>query len=365
MAEQDQSSKTEQPTSKRLREAHKEGNFPQSQEIGTVFVLAAAFLVLAFLAKQKSTEMALLASAVFSNLTVSAITVERTVDGLRYALHATLFLLAPVLIGTVIGAVLAGGMQSGFRLTAGRLEPNLAKFNPVNGMKKLFNAQSAVQLATDLLKFIAIGAILYGLIREIMSDDIFHSPVPPSYLGEFLFEISLLMLARLIIAIGVIAILNYLYQRHKVRKDLMMTRQEVKDERKNAEGNPEVKSAQRHMARQILQKQMLKSIPLADVVVTNSTHFAVALKYEQGRNSAPVVVAKGMNLFALRIIDIANRHGVPRIENRGVAQMLYRLGRVGESIPVELYEVVASILAHVYRLHRYYFHRLKARRLGQ
>ena len=113
MAEQDQSSKTEQPTSKRLTEAHKEGNFPQSQEIGTVFVLAAAFLVLAFLAKQKSTELALLASAVFSNLTVSAITVERTVDGLRYALNATLFLLAPVLIGTVIGAVLAGGMQSG------------------------------------------------------------------------------------------------------------------------------------------------------------------------------------------------------------------------------------------------------------
>ncbi len=359
----DESSRTEQPTSKRLAEAHREGNFPQSQEIGTVFVLTAAFTVFAFFVKEKAVELAMVTRGLLGQLANPEITQERAVQGMGDVLQAILLVITPILIGTSFAAILAGGLQSGFRLTPKRLEPKLSKLNPINGAKRIFRPQSMVQLGFDLLKFTALAVILYGLIRELMKDDIFYTPVPPAYLGEFLYKSAMLMLVRLILALGVIAIISYAYQRYRVKRDLMMTRQEVKDERKSADVNPEVRSTQRQMARQILQKQMLDAVPLADVVVTNPTHYAVAMKYEQEADTAPMVLAKGKNLYARRIIDIASKFGVPRIENRPIAGLLFRIGRVGEAIPVELYEVVATILAHVYRTHRYYFHLLKSRRV--
>ncbi len=143
----------------------------------------------------------------------------------------------------------------------------------------------------------------------------------------------------------------------------MMSREEVKDERRNAEGDAHTKAAMRRMARRLMQKQMLSAVATADVVITNPTHFAVALKYERGKDKAPVVLAKGENRFAQRIKAIAAEHGVPTVENKPVARLLFAMGKVGETIPAALYQAVAEILAVVYRTHRYYFHRLKSRRL--
>ena len=142
-----------------------------------------------------------------------------------------------------------------------------------------------------------------------------------------------------------------------------MTREEVKDERRNAEGDALVKNALRRMARRLEQKQMLSAVPTADVIVTNPTHYAVALKYERGRDQAPVVLAKGENQFARRIKALAAEHGVPTVENKPVARLLFAMGEVGATIPPQLYQAVAEILAVVYRTHRYYFHELKTRRL--
>jgi len=167
---------------------------------------------------------------------------------------------------------------------------------------------------------------------------------------------------RLVVAISIIAIINYFFQKKKTMDDLKMTKQEVKDERKNQEGDPAVKSRQRALSRSLLQKQMLQSVPEADVVVTNPTHFAIALKYEREEDSAPIVLAKGQNLFAQKIKSIAAEHDVPMVENKPVAQMLYKMGQVGSAIPYELYQVVAEILAEVYKSHRYHFHKLQARR---
>ncbi len=159
------------------------------------------------------------------------------------------------------------------------------------------------------------------------------------------------------------AAISYGYEKFKKSREHMMTRDEVKQERKQAEGDMHTKAAMRRMARRLMQKQMLKGVPTADVVVTNPTHFAVALKYERGKDKAPVVLAKGENRFALRIKELAREHGVPTVENRPVARLLFAMGKVGETIPAELYQAVAEILAVVYRTHRYYFHRLKARRM--
>lgn len=170
------------------------------------------------------------------------------------------------------------------------------------------------------------------------------------------------MLIRLILALGVIAVISYIYQRWRINKDLMMTKQEVKDERILQEGNPMIKSMQRAMARRLMQRQMLDAVPVADVVVTNPTHYAVALKYETGKDPAPLVVAKGKNMFAQKIKRIAAEHGVPTVENREAAQMLYKVGIVGKEIPSNLYKVIAQILTEVYKKNKYYFHRLKSRR---
>jgi flagellar biosynthetic protein FlhB len=163
--------------------------------------------------------------------------------------------------------------------------------------------------------------------------------------------------------LAVIAAISYAWEKFKTSKELMMTREEVKDDRRSTEGNQLMKGAMRRMARRLMQKQMLSAVPTADVVVTNPTHFAVALKYERGKDKAPVVLAKGDNRFAQRIKAIAAEHGVPVVENKPVARVLFAMGKVGEVIPSELYQAVAEILAVVYRTHRYYFHELKARRL--
>jgi len=156
---------------------------------------------------------------------------------------------------------------------------------------------------------------------------------------------------------------SYSYEKFKTTKELMMTKQEVKDERRNSDGNAFTKIAMRRMARRLMQKQMLAAVATADVVITNPTHYAVALKYERNKDKAPVVLAKGENRFAMRLKAIAIEHGVPIVENKPVARVLFSMSKVGEIIPTDLYKAVAEILAVVYRTNRYYFHRLKSRRM--
>jgi len=198
----------------------------------------------------------------------------------------------------------------------------------------------------------------------LMLDPLFSSPMEAAYLGQFLNNATILFLTRLLFALSIVAAISYSYEKFKTARDLMMTLQEVKDEQKNAEGDAQTKAAIRRMGRRLLQKQMLSAVPTADVIVTNPTHYAVALKYERGVDHAPVVLAKGENRFAQRIKAIAAEHGVPTVENKPVARFLFATAKVGEPIPAELFQAVAEILAVVYRTHRYYFHRLKARRLA-
>jgi flagellar biosynthetic protein FlhB len=199
--------------------------------------------------------------------------------------------------------------------------------------------------------------------RTLLTDPLFTAPVESAYLAQFLNRAAQEFFGRLLFALGLIAAISYAYEKFKNSRELMMSRDEIKQERRNSEGDALIKSTQRRLARRLLQKQMLSAVATADVVVTNPTHYAVALKYERGTDRAPVVLAKGENRFARRLRAIAEEHGVPTVENKPVARLLFALGRVGEAIPPELYQAVAEILSVVYRTHRYYFHRLKARRL--
>jgi flagellar biosynthetic protein FlhB len=196
-----------------------------------------------------------------------------------------------------------------------------------------------------------------------MRDPIFTAPVEAAYLGNYLQRATWAFLSRMLLALGGIAALSFAYEKYKTGQELKMSREEVKDERRQSEGDMFVKAAMRRMARRLMQRQMLSAVPTADVVVTNPTHYAVALKYERGVDQAPVVLAKGENGFAKRIKELALENGVPMVENKPVARALFAFGKVGQPIPMELYQAVAEILAFVYRTNRYYFYRLKSRRV--
>jgi flagellar biosynthetic protein FlhB len=271
-------------------------------------------------------------------------------------------IIGPILGVAALAGILAGGLQSGFNFTPETIGLKFEKLNFVAGLQRFASKDMWVHGLVDALKLAAIAVVVWGAAKGLLEDPLYSAPVDAIYLGTYLKRTTMAFFGKAILALGVIAAIGYAYERYKTNRDLMMTRQEVKDEHKQSEGDGRVKGVMRRMARRLLQRQMLEQVPTADVVVTNPTHYAVALRYERGRDQAPVVLAKGENQFARRIKAMAAEHGVPMVENRPVARMLYALGRVDEPIPSELYQAVAEILAVVYRTHRYYFFQLKTRR---
>ena len=358
----DESNKSEEPTGKRLDEAFAEGNFAKSPDIQVVFVLLAAFTTLLIVAKEETRSVVEITEKVLSGLARYPIRSDVVPEWIKAGVITMVGLVLPFSGACALAGTLAGGLQSRFRLTPKALEFKISRLNPLNGFKRIFSMQGTMKVLIDGTKLIVIGWIIFGVVKKIFLDPIFYTPVDVFRLSGFMMESVTMLLGRLILALGVIAALNYMYQMKSVHKKLMMSKQEVQDESRSSEGDPKVKAAQRQMARRMMQQQMLKAVPTADVVVTNPTHFAVALKYERGRDKAPMVLAKGERLFAARIKELARENEVPMVENRPVARMLFKYGKVGQPIPSELYQAVAEILAFVYKTHRYYFHRLKERR---
>ena len=363
MPETDQDQKTEQPTEKRLHEAMERGQFAKSPELSSALLLATVLGVFALTTQSASRDVADYAVGIFSRFATTTVSRETIPSELGGVLLTSGHALMPLLLGCVGAALLAGGLQSGFRLSPEAALFKFERLDPAAGFARVFSKGVFVKGGLDVLKLVAVGGVLYLGARGLMADPLFSAPVEAAYLGEFLSKSTILFLSRLLFAIAGVAALGYAYEKFKTGRELRMTKQEVKEERRNAEGDAHTKAAMRRMARRLMQKQMLSAVATADVVVTNPTHVAVALKYERGKDQAPVVLAKGENRFAQRIKALAAEHGVPTVENKPVARLLFAMGKVGETIPANLYQAVAEILAVVYRTHRYYFHRLKTRRL--
>ena len=362
MADTDKDSKTEEPTAKRLDKAREEGQLPQAQEIGTTFTLLAGLLVVMFAGSKIANDVFSVSSMFLGNL--GADTLSK--DNISYFFNEVLIILgkmsAPFLLTAMVSGIIAGGLQTKFRLTPKALGVKFSKINPIEGAKRLFGKESLVRFGIDLLKLVAMGLILWVAMKKIVDDPIFYAEVDIIHVGMFITDTMIYVFIQLVAAVAIIAIISYLWQRKKTMDGLKMTKEEVKQERKDADMSPELKKARMQMAFRLMQGQMLDEVGTADVVVTNPTHYAVALKYERGVDSAPVVVAKGENAFAQRIKAVAAKHGVPVVENKMVARMLYKVSQVGSAIPMEMFQSVAEILAFVYKTHRYYFHKLKARR---
>jgi flagellar biosynthetic protein FlhB len=223
-------------------------------------------------------------------------------------------------------------------------------------MKRVFSTRSLVPTSIALLKLSAMVALTYGHLKNVLSDPIFHTAVDVARIAEFLAETSFGITWRVIVGLIIVAALDYAYQFWRTSRDLMMTRQEVKDDLKSAEGNPQVKARQRRRRNVKTVRQMLIDVPKADVIVTNPTHLAIALRYDRKSMKAPRIVAKGSRLNALKIREIAAQHQVPIVENKPLARLMFKYGKVGGEIPAQLYSAVAEVLAYVYRVNRYRYY---------
>ena len=363
MSDVDKSTKTEPPTEKKLNESRSKGQFAKAPEIGMTTTLLAGLLVILFFAPSKALEISMFAKSIMENLDSITLSQEGVVSTLEESYFSLANIVIPMLVACFFAAFFAEGLQTGFRYTPKVISPSLNKFNPVTGAKKIFGIKGLKTFLIDFLKFLGIGTVVWLTLVVFLDDPIFYAPIPLQHVPQFIYELFVVMFTILVLMLVIIAIISFIIKKKEHEEEMKMTKQEVKDERKAKEVAPEIKSAQRKKAMELLGSQGVTDVSTADVVVTNPTHYAVALKYEKGMDNAPIVVAKGENLLARRIKAIAIEYEVPMVENKPVAQSLYALGRVGEVIPLELYRVVAEILASVYKKNAYYFHRLKARRL--
>ncbi len=359
----DRDNRTEEPTEKRIQETQERGQFAKAEELGVVFLLCSIACFLLFYASRIGQKCYDFSKDIWSHFSTFEGNLPQATEAIKYLLWCGLDIILGFLGLCMLSAIISGGLQSGFKLTLKALKMHWDRLNPVHGLQKLFSLRKCVDICLDVLKMATIAWFLYGAFQQIRQDPIFFNPIPLERVPEIFLRIILVFLSRLIAILLVITFLKYAYERYQTHEDIKMTREEVKEEHKQSFGNPEVKTAQKRLAQRLMQKQMMDQIPVADVVVTNPTHFAVAIKYERGKDKAPIVLAKGENLLAQKIKAIAKHHEVPMVENRIAARLLFRLGNVGQTIPVELYEMIAEILAYVYKTHRYYFHNLKRRRL--
>jgi flagellar biosynthetic protein FlhB len=347
--------KTEQPTPRRLEDALKKGQIARSAEVQTVFVLFASLAALSFAGQETWRDLAGAAVAMLGHLHDTSIS-STSLQG--YAVSGTLLMIkcaGPIVLATCLAGLLAGAVQNRFNTASEALAPNWNRINPVEGFKRVFSPAMLVPTGTALAKLAFIILLTWSEVRNILSDPIFATSVSVGRLAEFLATTWIRIIFRISLGLLVIAAADYGYQWWRTHRDLMMTREELKEEMKNNEGNQQIKSARRRR-RGASKAKMLAEVPKADVVVTNPTHIAVALRYDRKTMRAPKVVAKGIRLNAERIRELARLHQVPIMENKPLARLLFKHGRVGGEVPAQFYAAVAEVLAWVYRVNRYRYY---------
>jgi flagellar biosynthesis protein FlhB len=347
--------KTEQPTPRRLEDAVKQGQIARSPEVQTVVVLLGGLAALLFTSQEMWQQLVAIMVGSLGHLHDASLTRD-SLQG--YVLGGTLALgkiVGPVLLATVLGGLLAGGIQNRFQTASEAFAPKFERLDPVAGFQRLFSMRSAVPTLVAAVKLAAILLFSYAEIRHVLQDPIFTSSVSVARIAGFMAESGLRIALRVTLALAVIAATDYGYQWWRTNKDLMMSREELKEELKNSEGNPQIKAARRRRRIQSKRRQ-LADVPTADVVVTNPTHLAIALRYDRKTMRAPTIVAKGIRLNAERIKEIARQYQVPTLENKPLARLLFRHGRLGGEIPAQLYAAVAEVLAWVYRINRYRYY---------
>jgi flagellar biosynthetic protein FlhB len=335
--------RTERATPRKRRRVREEGRAPVSRELNmavTFLVLALALKIFGYQGVERITEdvQAFLSFEETEDLLVNAVNTFKDV----------LLIIGAFVVFSMVAGVMIGALQTRFLFAPKALKPDLNRINPIEGFKRLFSLRSLVELLKSVLKVAIVGIVVYQVLKNRWDEMILLTEMNVNDAFANFWDIASEITLKSGMVLLALAVFDYFYQRWEFEKSIRMTKQEVKDELKEVEGNPEIKRRQRQMMYDILRRRMMEEVPKADVVITNPTHFAVALKYDPDTMNAPVVVAKGVDHLALKIIEIAKENDVPVLRNPSLARALYYKTEIGEEIPVEFYRIVAEVLVYVY-----------------
>lgn len=343
--------KTEAPTGKRLSDARGKGQVPKSIDVASAVTLIAATAVFIVFAPGIAADLAGLMTRLLSGQTLEDQTaVSSMTAAVVFSFKEAGVMMLPIMILMFFVAYVSNFMQVGPLFTTHPIKPTLSKLNPIQGIKRTFGKKGLMKTATGLLKLIFVILVTWLVMRRHMGSisSIARLEILPAVWG--LAMIAAELLAWLLLILLVVGVIDLIYQRWQHKEDLKMTKQEVKDERKGMEGDPEMKGRRMQMARDIALQKIQSDVPQADVIVTNPTHYSVALRYDNTTMAAPRVIASGVDFMAMRIRHVALAAGVPLVERPPLARALYHGVKVGHEVPAEHYEAVAEILAYVYRL---------------
>jgi flagellar biosynthetic protein FlhB len=348
--DRDDASKTEEPTSKRLDEARKRGQVAMSREVNNWFVLLAATLALAFLAPGIGHDLKRLMVRFLGGAHELPADGAGLRDELLGVSLATGLAIGPVMLAILVAGIASGVVQVGWLMAPEAMKPDLGKISPLKGFSRLFSTASVVEFVKGIVKMAAVGAAAWFVLApELDVISLYVARAPEASLAA-LGALVLKLLIAVVAVMTLIAAFDLVYQRIRLRRELMMTRTEVRDEYKEQEGDPAVKAKLRQIRAERSRRRMMQAVPKADVVITNPTHYAVALKYDRETMEAPILVAKGFDRIALKIREIAQENDVPVVENPPLARALHAAVELDQPIPPEHYRVVAEIISYVWKL---------------
>jgi len=347
----DMGEKTEQPTPKRLSEIRQRGQVPKSQDLAAVAGLFAAAVVVAWLGPGWADRTAALMRRTLSmDLTGAAVSHEALVADIAWSMGEAATIVGPAMLLFVLVGLAMQYAQVGFLLTAKPLAPKLTRLNPISGTKRIVGKRNLGKQGLNILKLGVIILVAWLVLARLMPSLVTLSLLElPAAVAELLRAAAELVAWLLLLLFG-IGVLDLFWQRWNHKNENKMTKQEVKDERRSMDGDPQIKQRRTRVARQLALQRIQGSVPRADVIVTNPTHYAVALQYDSDEMAAPVLIAKGADYLAWRIRQVGRTHDVPIVERPPLARALYAGVEVGEPVRPEHYEAVAEILAYVYRL---------------
>ena len=350
MAEESDLEKTEDPSPRRLEQAREEGQVPQSRELSTFLVTVTGAATLLLMGNWMATRVAGLMRDGFAFDRAAAFEPALMLEMMQRMLSGALLTLMPLFFALLVAAVAAPILLGGVVFAPKVLGLNFGRMNPIQGIGRMFSVHGLAEMVKAILKSVLVGGVA-ALVLWLNIDHLFDLMVEPLEVGMADFSDTVAFAALMIVlSLGLLALIDVPFQLWQYTKKLRMTKEEVKREGKEQEGDPMIKGRIRAMQREMARRRMMTEVPKADVVVTNPTHFSVALKYDAEKMGAPVVVAKGRGELALKIREIAKEHGVPMLEAPPLARALYKHCELEQSIPAALYTAVAEVMAYVYQL---------------
>ena len=350
MAEESFEERTEEPSPKRRQEAREKGNVAKSTEINSVLVLLMGLLTLRVLGPWIYEQIVGTTIKSFQMISQSTLNQTSLISYFRESVITFLKLSLPVSLLILFVGISANVIQIGFLLTIQPIMPNLEKINPLSGLKRMFSLRSIVEAVKSILKMTIIGIVAYLTIKGEFSNMLTLCNASVGAIWLFILDVGYTIVFRIALVLIVLAIFDFIYQRFEHEKKLKMTHQEVKEERKQMEGDPQVKARIRSLQREMARRRMMEEVPKATVVVTNPTTLAIAIRYESSEMETPRVIAKGKYHIAEKIKEIAKKENIPVVEDKPLARAMFDQVEPGDEIPIEFFNAVAEILSYVYKL---------------